>query len=297
MQIGFIGLGNMGRPMVRRLLLAGHDVHVFNRSRNAVDELAREGAHPADSVSTLVDRVRLILSALPTPESVESVYSALGDVARDGQVYADHSTVSLATTRFCAQTLARRGASFLDAPVSGGPEGAAAGTLTVMVGGTQAAYAAAEPAFQAMASHVYWCGPSGSGTAIKLINQLLVGIHTVAIAEAAVLGHRLGIQPQTLLQVLKTSYGSSTMLVRNLPRFSQRDFAGGAPLRLVVKDLRLVHQEAARLGIPLRMGTTAEEHFDEAAARGWAEEDFSGVVRILETAAGKTISTANPSKP
>lgn len=283
--------------MVRRLLAAGHDVHVFNRSRSAVDGLAREGAHPADSVATLVDRARLILSALPTPESVESVYSALGAVAHDGQVFADHSTVSLATTRFCAETLTGRGARFLDAPVSGGPEGAAAGTLTVMVGGPRAAYDAAEPAFQAMASHVYWCGPSGSGTAIKLINQLLVGIHTVAIAEAAVLGSRLGVNPQTLMEVLKTSYGSSAMLARNLPRFSRRDFGGGAPLRLMVKDIGLVQREAAQVGIPLPMGMIAGQQFATAAARGWAEEDFSSVVRILEDAAGTTISDGSSSEP
>ena len=296
MQIGFIGLGNMGRPMVRRLLSAGHDVHVVNRSQNAVDELAREGAHPADSLSSVVERAHLILSALPTPESVQSVYTAFGDVARAGQVYADHSTVSLATTRFCAETLAGRGASFLDAPVSGGPEGAALGTLTVMAGGPKAAYDAVGPVFRAMASHVHWCGPSGSGTAVKLMNQLLVGIHTVAIAEVAVLSRRLGIKPEILLEVLSTSYGSSTMVARNLQRFERRDFGGGAPLRLLLKDLRLVRHEAEELDVPLLMGETAERQFAQAAVLGLADEDFSGVVRVVEAAAGTTISPGNSSE-
>jgi len=148
-----------------------------------------------------------------------------------------------------------------------------------------------------MASHVYWCGGSGSGTAIKLINQLLVGIHTVAIAEAAVLGSRLGVNPQTLMEVLKTSYGSSTMLARNLPRFTRRDFGGGAPLRLMVKDIGLVQREAAQVGIPLPMGIIAGRQFAAAAERGWAEEDFSSVVRILEDAAGTTISGGSSSEP
>src|SRR6202011_53989 len=135
MQAGFIGLGKMGRPMTQRLLAAGHTVHVFNRSHGAVDALVSEGATAADSAAQVAQRAEVIMTALPTPESVQSIYTELAANARQGQVYVDHSTVSPGLNRSCADQLKARGAGFLDAPVSGGPAGAQAGTLTVMVGG------------------------------------------------------------------------------------------------------------------------------------------------------------------
>src|SRR5712692_10337396 len=135
MQAGFIGLGKMGRPMTQRLLAAGHTVHVFNRSRGAVDALVAEGAHAADSAADVAAHADVIMTALPTPDSVQLVYAEMAVVARGGQIYLDHSTVSPGLNRWCAGQLKSRGADFLDAPVSGGPAGAQAGTLTVMVGG------------------------------------------------------------------------------------------------------------------------------------------------------------------
>src|SRR5712691_10381470 len=135
MQAGFIGLGKMGRPMTQRLLAAEYTVHVFNRSRGAVDALVSEGAKAADSAAQVAQRADVIMTALPTPESVQSVYTELAATVRTGQVFVDHSTVSPGLNRWCAEQLKSRGADFLDAPVSGGPAGAQGGTLTVMVGG------------------------------------------------------------------------------------------------------------------------------------------------------------------
>src|SRR5438105_3528887 len=139
-QIGFIGLGKMGRPMVERLLSAGLTVHVFNRSRPAMDELAARGARPAASVRELGERAQVVLTALPTPEADDEVYAELATAARPGQIYADHATVSVQQSRRIAGLIRSRGAEFLDAPISGGPAGAQAGTLTVMAGGAQAAF-------------------------------------------------------------------------------------------------------------------------------------------------------------
>src|SRR5206468_6579180 len=141
-------------------------------------------------------------------------------------------TVSLAVNRRCAERLASKGASFLDAPVSGGPAGAQAGTLTVMAGGDRAAFEAALPVFQSFGKNVRLCGGIGAGQAVKLVNQLLVGVHTAAIAEAAVLGARLGADAKTVLEVIGTSFGGSTMMTRNLPRFISRDFSAATPVRL-----------------------------------------------------------------
>src|SRR5260221_3497361 len=137
MQAGFIGLGKMGRPMTQRLLAAGHTVHVFNRSRGAVDALVSEGAQPANSAAEVAQRAEVIMTALRTPDSVQSVYTELAANARAGQVYVDHSTVSPGLNRCCAEQLRAHGADFLDAPVSGGPAGASGGTPTGRVGGQQ----------------------------------------------------------------------------------------------------------------------------------------------------------------
>ncbi|MDQ6774554.1 MAG: NAD(P)-dependent oxidoreductase [Candidatus Dormibacteraeota bacterium] len=286
MDIGFIGLGKMGRPMARRLLGAGHSVLVQNRSPEAVTELATEGAVPAATAAEVAAGSELILTALPTPEIVEDVYAELAGAARDGQVYADHSTVGLALNRSCAARLAARGAGFLDAPVSGGPAGAAAGTLTVMVGGDQATFDRALPAFRAFGQNIRLCGPAGAGQAVKLVNQLLVAIHTVASAEAVVFGQRLGADPQVILDMLGTSFGGSAMLVRNIPRFISRDFSGATPVGLILKDLGLIHDEARGAGAPLLLGALAEQLFLQAGSRRMAADDMSSLVRLAEASAG-----------
>src|SRR5438067_720639 len=291
MQAGFIGLGKMGRPMTQRLLAAGHTVHVFNRSRGAVDALVADGAQAADSAAEVASRADVIMSALPTPDSVESVYSEMAAVARGGQIYVDHSTVSPGLNRWCAEQLKSRGADFLDAPVSGGPAGAQGGTLTVMVGGEQVGFDKALPVLQAFGKNIRLCGPVGAGQVVKLINQLLVGIHTSAIAEAAVFGARFGADPQIVLDLVGTSFGGSTMMTRNLPRFMSRDFSPATPVGLILKDLGLIHDEARHGGIPLLRGSLAEQRFSEARARGFGEDDMAALAKLREEPAGVTVST------
>ena len=289
-QIAFIGLGKMGSPMVGRLVQAGHTVHVFNRSRGPVDALARQGAQPAGSAVEAAARAEIIMTALPTQDTVEQVYQQLAGAARAGQTYVDHSTVSLATNRSCAERLSARGARFLDAPVSGGPAGAQAGTLTVMVGGDKAAFEAVLPVFQAFGKNIRLCGGVGAGQAVKLVNQLLVGVHTAAIAEAAVLGAKLGADPQTVLELIGTSFGGSTMMTRNLPRFISRDFSGATPVRLLLKDLGIIHDEAKGAQVPLFLGAVAEQRFLEAAGRGLGEEDMAALVKLWEEPARVTVN-------
>jgi 3-hydroxyisobutyrate dehydrogenase-like beta-hydroxyacid dehydrogenase len=289
MQTGFIGLGKMGRPMTQRLLAAGYTVHVFNRSRGAVDALVAEGATAASSAADVAQRSDIVLTALPTPDSVQSVYSEMSSAARAGQIYVDHSTVSPGLNRWCAKQLAARGADFLDAPVSGGPAGAQAGTLTVMVGGEQAVFERALPVLQAFGKNIKLCGPIGAGQVVKLINQLLVGVHTAAIAEAAVFGAKFGADPQVVLDLIGTSFGGSTMMTRNLPRFISRDFSPATPVGLILKDLGLIHDEAKTGGIPLLLGALAEQRFSEARARGMADEDMAALVKLWEEPAGVTV--------
>jgi 3-hydroxyisobutyrate dehydrogenase-like beta-hydroxyacid dehydrogenase len=280
--VAFIGLGKMGVPMASRLLQAGHRVHAFNRSRGAVDALAKQGASPAGSAAEAAASADFVLTALPTPQTVEQVYVELAAGARRGQIYADHSTVSPTLNRRCAGMLGARGAQFLDAPVSGGPGGAQAGTLTVMVGGEHTAFDRAVPVFQAFGKNIRLCGGVGAGQAVKLVNQLLVGVHTAAIAEAAVLGAKLGADPKTVLELLGTSFGGSTMMTRNLPRFISRDFSAATPTRLLLKDLGIIHDEAKAAQVPLLLGALAEQRFLEACGRGFGDEDMAALVKLWE---------------
>jgi 3-hydroxyisobutyrate dehydrogenase-like beta-hydroxyacid dehydrogenase len=290
LQVGFVGLGKMGTPMTERLLGAGFDVHVFNRSRPPMDELAAQGARPAASAAQVAERADVVLTALPTPDTVERVYAEMSRAARSGQIYADHSTVSVELSRRCGEILRAGGAAFLDAPVSGGPAGAKGGTLTVMVGGEQSVFDRALPVFRAFGKNVRLCGPAGAGQVVKLVNQLLVGVHTAAIAEAAVFGAKLGADPQVVLDVIGTSFGGSTMLTRNLPRFISRDFGPATPVALLLKDLGVIHDQAKGANVPLFLGAVAEQRFLEARARGLGDSDMAALVRLWEEAAGVTVN-------
>jgi len=292
MDVGFIGLGKMGRPMTQRLLAAGYTVHVFNRSRGAVDALVAEGAKAAGSAAEVAQRADVVMTALPTPDSVQSVFAEVTAAARSGQIYIDHSTVSPGLNRTCAEQLKSRGANFLDAPVSGGPAGAQAATLTVMVGGEQAVFDAGLPVLQAFGKNIRLCGQVGAGQVVKLINQLLVGIHTTAIAEAAVFGAVFGADPQIVLDLIGTSFGGSFMMTRNMPRFMSRDFSGATPVSLILKDLGLIHDEAKAGGVPLLLGALAEQRFSEARARGMGDEDMAALVKLWEEPAGVNVGAS-----
>lgn len=289
-EVGFIGLGKMGRPMVERLIAAGYTVHIHNRSRPVLDELAGPGALVAGSAGEVARQASIVLTCLPTQEAVEAVYGEMAPHAHAGQVYADHSTVSLGLNRRCAELLAERGAGFCDAPVSGGPAGAQAGSLTVMAGGQPDHFDALRDVFGVYGKNIRLCGPVGAGQAVKLVNQLLVGIHTAAISEAAVFGVALGADPQVLLELIGTSFGGSAMMTRNLPRFMARDFVAATPVNLILKDLGLIHDEARAAGTPLLLGGLAEQRFLEASSRSLGDQDMAALVRLSEETAGVIVT-------
>ncbi|MER3406493.1 MAG: 2-hydroxy-3-oxopropionate reductase [Chloroflexota bacterium] len=289
MNVGFIGLGKMGKPMVRHLLRAGYRVTVHNRSRVPVEELAREGAVPAFSPAEVSAASDIMLTCLTNTQSVEDVYfgpQGLIPSARPGQILVDHSTVGPATSRACAEGARAKGADFLDAPVSGGPAGAEAGTLTIMVGGNVDTFERALPVFQAYGKNIRLVGPTGVGSVIKLANQLLVAINMAGVVEAMVLGTKAGADPAVMLEVLSTSFGSSAMLTRAVPMFLQRNFTPGTPVNLILKDLGLIRELGKQETVRLLMGSLAEEIFGEARAAGYGEDDMAGLVRFLERLAG-----------
>ncbi len=289
MRVGFIGLGIMGRPMTVKLLEAGHEVVVHSRSRGPVDQMVQRGARAASSPAEVAEATDFVLTALPTVAASELVFlgsDGLVQAARPGQVLVDHSTVSPNTSRAIAEAAAARGAAFLDAPVSGGPGGAEAGTLTVMVGGDRETFERTLPIFQTFGKNIHLIGPSGLGTVVKLVNQLLVGIHTAASAEAAVFGAKLGADPQAILDVIGTSFGGSTMLNRNLPRMIRRDFSPATSAALILKDLGIITEVAREQEVRLLLGGLAQQLFVEARGSGLANNDMSALVQPLERLAG-----------
>jgi len=288
-RVGLIGLGKMGQPMVRNLLKAGFQVVVHSRSRGPVDALAAEGAVAVASPAEVAAAVDLILTSLPDPAAVEEVYlgaDGLEGAARQGQIYADTSTVAPATSRAVAAALAERGAAFLDAPVSGGVAGAVAGTLTVMVGGDAEAFERARPVLEVIGERLHHVGPTGAGTVIKLANQLLVGINMAGVAEAMVLGVKAGADPAKMLEVLSTSFGGSRMLDRGVPLIIGRNFGGGTPVDLIRKDLGLIADLARELGVSLAEGETARRVFDAASEADYGGNDMTAVILPMERIAG-----------
>ncbi len=291
--IGVIGLGKMGKPMTRALMRAGFPVIVHNRSQAAVDELASEGAEPGSGPAEIAQRAEVIVTSLPDSDAVRAVY--LGDEgliahARESKIYVDTSTVDPGLSRTLAAEAQARGAAFLDAPVSGGVAGAEAATLTIMVGGDADAFRRVKPVLEALGERIHHVGPSGSGTVIKLANQLLVGINVAGVAEAMVLGVKAGADPEAMFEVLSTSFGGSRMLDRGVPLILDRNFGGGTPVDLIRKDLGLITALAQELGVPLSSGENARAVFDRAHDSDLGTADMVSVIQPIEERAGVQVA-------
>jgi len=286
MRVGFVGLGTMGGRMVRRLVQAGYVPVVYDRVAALRQALGAAGAKEVESVAEVVTQSDVVFSSLPMPADVEDVYTgpegAL-NVARPGQIFVDLSTIDPATARRVSTELTTRGVSFLDAPVSGGSTGADAGTLAVMVGGDTKALDTVRPILGAFSNRIFHVGPVGAGSVVKLANQLLVGVNTIAAMEAVTFAVHAGIHPSLLLDVLSSSAGDSVMLRRSIRDFVLTDnFAPQFALRLLLKDLRLYREEARLLGTATPSGEMALALFEEARAQGLADQDYAIIVKLIE---------------
>ncbi|NQW20846.1 MAG: NAD(P)-dependent oxidoreductase [Chloroflexi bacterium] len=286
MSVGFVGLGYMGQGMVNNLLEKGADLTVFTRTQSKIEAMVHRGAKGATSVADLTKKVDTVLVCLPDVKTSRDLL--LGDDGvianvRPGQVIVDHGTVDIATSRECAEAAEAKGAHFLDAPISGGPGGAAAGTLTIMVGGSEEAFELVHEYFAKMGANIKLMGPTGAGTAMKLINQLLVGVHSVAAAEAFALANSAGVNIQIAADLLGVSWGGSTMVERNAPITAARDFPNSAaPLRLIYKDLGIIDQLAQDEGLSLELAAKALEMFQMMMDHDKNEHDISAVLEIVE---------------
>ena len=272
MNIGFVGLGRMGLPMTKLLLAAGHTVYVNNRSQQKVRDMTELGAIPTTSLKEITEHTEVIMTCLPDVKTVEEIFlgnDGLIANAQNGQILIDHSTVGIKTTNLCAEGAEKAGAKFLDAPISGGTERASDGTLTIMCGGDKEAFDTVLPLLDVMGQTVQHVGPTGSGTAVKLVNQLLVGIHSLAAAEALLLGAKAGADPQQIFDLVNTGWGQSFMLARNSEVMISRQFEGDrAQLRVILKDLGLIKELADTVESHTPLGNLTLQRFIEAAESG-----------------------------
>lgn len=285
-KIGFIGTGVMGARMVKRLLRHGYPVHVYNRTKGKAEELEQWGAVPTESVASLADDCAIICTCLSMPSDVLDVYlgdSGIVEHARPGTICIDFTSVGPDTSKIVFSAAAGKQMDYLDCPVSGGPEGAETGSLTIMAGGEKYAFDKALPLLKVLGNTIEYLGPSGSGSIAKLINQYLVAVHSLAVSEAMVTGTAFGLNPEQLFAILKNSYGDSRILRRHMEQYVfDRDFAPGGAVKYVRKDIGLANQLLQAAGFRSFTGQMAEQAFWTAEEKGLGDLDMSAVIQPLE---------------
>ncbi len=291
--IGIIGTGKMGLPMATNLINAGYSVIAFNRSKASLDQVADLGGTAAASIAEVAAGADIVVSSLTNQQSVRDVYLGVDGVsshARDGQIYIETSTNDVALIKEIDEALTARGAHVLDSPVSGGVPGAVNATLTVMTGGEESVYNRSLPVLEVLGQNIHHLGSVGAGTAMKLVNQLLVGINMAAVAEALVLGAQAGADPDKILEVISTSFGGSRMLDRGVPLIIDRNFAPATPVDLIRKDLGIVVDAANENKLPLDISRAVLSLFDRAHNEGLGENDMTAIVIPLEKDADLNVS-------
>ena len=294
MKVGFIGIGVMGRPMTLNLLKAGHNVTIFARypEKPEVQEVLQAGAKLAPSPRALAMAVEVVITMVPNSPQVEEVVTGSQGIlegARRDLVIIDMSTIAPSVSRKLAESAAQRNTHFLDAPVSGGSQGAVNGTLTIMVGGEKEIFERVRPVLEAMGKKesVIYVGPSGAGEVVKLINNMLVGTITAATAEALVLGVKAGADVETMTRIIGISTGASWQLANQFPlRAFNGSFQPGFMTDLLHKDLGLALDMAAENQTPVTMTALSRQLYDMARAAGYGRDDYTSLLKVLEEIAG-----------
>jgi 3-hydroxyisobutyrate dehydrogenase-like beta-hydroxyacid dehydrogenase len=287
-KLGFIGLGNMGSRIAQRLLDHGYQLCVYDRDLTKVEAIAQRGAVVAENILQLARTVDVVLSCLTNDDAVRSVYSESAGVlagARSKTVVLEMNTISPESSRELHRLGARGGIEVLDVAISGSTPAAEQGILTLLVGGNEEVFRAAKPIFQAIAKQYFLLGGSGSGTAMKLVVNTLLGVGMQAIAEAVVLGEKAGIDRERLLTVLSKTAVIAPAHVGKLAKAAINDYAQQFPLRLMNKDFQLILEAAAQENVAMPATEAAFYVNSEELARN-AEEDFSAVLRRMEEVAG-----------
>ena len=283
--VGLIGLGAMGRGMAASLRRAGHDLFVHDVRAGAAREFAKEGGTACATAAELASRCDVVLSVVVNAQQTEDVLFGSGGVAaamRKGSVFVMCSTVDPPWSIALEQRLESMGLLYLDAPISGGAAKAAAGQITMMTAGAPAAYAACGTVLDGMAAKVYRLGDrAGPGSTVKIVNQLLAGVHIAAAAEAMALGIRAGVEPAQIYDVITHSAGNSWMFENRMPHVLSGDYTPLSAVDIFVKDLGLVLDTARASKFPLPLASTAHQMFMQASSAGHGREDDAAVIKIF----------------
>lgn len=297
-RIGFIGLGIMGLGMARNLLKAGFPLTVWNRTAAKAQTLVAESAQSArlgQSPAEVAAHSDIIFTCVSDTPDVEAVILGPGGViegARPGSLLIDCSTISPAATKTIAAKLAAKGVAMLDAPISGGSEGAARGTLSIMVGGDEADFARARPALQAVGKAITHVGPTGAGQTVKLMNQILVVGHAQAMSEAFLFAEASGVNLEKALKAVEAGAAGSWMLSFRGPQILERDWRPGFTIDLQQKDLRLVLEAADQVGVPLPAAAMIFQLYRSLQAQGLGGEGNHALIKALENLAGREVGGA-----
>ncbi len=290
--IAFIGLGNMGLPMATNLVKAGHAVHGFDVVPAANEAAAKAGIQVTPSAVEAVKGADIIVSMLPNGKLVLDLYgSGLLEAAPKSALFIDSSTIDVASAGKAHELAEKAGQASLDAPVSGGVGGAAAGTLTFMAGGADAAFARAKPILEQMGKKIVHCGGAGAGQAAKICNNMILGISMIAVGEAFVLGEKLGLSHQALFDVASTSSGQCWSLTTYCPvpgpvptSPANNDYKPGFAAALMLKDLLLSQEAASHAGAATALGKHAADIYQTFVSEGQGGTDFSGIINAIRSA-------------
>ena len=292
--IAFIGLGNMGGPMAANLVKAQHGVVGFDVVPASCEHARTEGVSIAGSAREAVAEAEVIVTMLPAGKHVLSVWGDVVPAAPAGALIIDSSTIDVESARKAHALAGERGLLSLDAPVSGGVSGAKAATLTFMAGGSAEAFARAEPILSRMGKRVVHCGDAGAGQAAKICNNMILGISMIGVAEAFVLGEKLGLSHQALFDVASTSSGQCWALTTHCPvpglvptSPANNDYKPGFAAGLMLKDLRLAQEAALATGASTPLGAEAAQLFGLFNGLGHAEKDYTGIITLLRGMAAK----------
>jgi len=293
MEIGFIGLGNMGKPMAKNLCKAGYSLIVNDLNREAVAELVAMGAREAQTPAALAKNVDVLITMLPNEAIVRQVIMGETGIlqgAAEGLCLIDMSSVSPEFSRQMAANAEKQGLAYMDAPVSGGVNGAEGGRLTIMAGGKESVIQKCRPVLEVLGEKIYEVGAIGSGDAVKMINNMLLAVNMAAAAEAFVLGQKIGLDPQKMLDIIGESSGSSYALQAKMPNFVFKgEFAPGFMIDLQQKDLELAIQSAKKQQVPFFMAALAQQVYSQAQSAGFGREDISAVIKPLEKLTKTTV--------
>ena len=291
--VGFIGVGNMGNPMAANILKAGFPMTVFDLNPKVMENLVKAGAKAAGSARAVVENAEVVLTSLPASPDVEKAYLEPGGLierAKSGTVLIALSSVLPSTPRKIEPVAKAKGVGFLEAPVSGGVSGAAAGTLAIMVGGDAETLKRVEHVLKPMGPNIFHVGPVGAGNTVKAINNMMASVNSLAMMEGVAVGVKAGLDPMTIYEVVKASSGGSKALERIPRAIVPRNFEPGFKVALMNKDLDTFNTIAKELHVPVSFANVAQRYQQAAMAAGFSEQDTTAAMIIIERLACVQVS-------